>query len=154
MNRIFGIALGTLLLLSGCGTHCTQKEDPYQDYQKTNFQSKTFNAFQGDYAQFGYNKLQKFTDYADYAQYRFQLDYTEVFFENNDLLVFVVSCCTSDGMFFEEILEKDGKLYPCFSRNTIEKNQPVTSDFILLSHYLELPKSENYQAGEIVYRYR
>lgn len=115
---------------------------------------KEFNADFDNYDLFGYNKSYIFTNYTGYAACQFSLDYTETYFENNNLLVFVASACSSDQMNFKELKVENGTLYPYFSRKYIGENETVTDDFILLSYCVELPKSINYQAGEIIYEFR
>ena len=118
------------------------------------FAVKEFYADFDNYDLFGYNKSYIFTNYTEYAACRFLLDYTESYFENNNLFIFVASACTSDQMNFKELKVENGTLYPCFSRKYIGENEVVTDDFILLSYCVELPKSINYQAGEIIYEFR
>ncbi len=72
----------------------------------------------------------------------------------NDLLVFAVSCCSSDEMEFGEILENDGKLYSMFYRKKIGNNQPTTDDFIVIPCCAEISKKTGYDLGEIIYRYK
>ena len=151
MKKLFCIIM--TVLLAGCVCSC-EKSDPYADYQSSNVQAKTFSMDFENYDLFGYDKMELITDYETYASYQFGVNYTEEYFEDNNLLIFVVSSCSSDGMVFQEILEKDGKLYPCFLRNRIGKYEAVTEDFILYSACVELPKVSEYSAGEIVFKYR
>ena len=131
-----------------------EQTDPYADYQSTDLQAKAFSLDFENYDLFGYDKMQIITDYETYESYQFGINYAEEYFEENNLLVFVVSSCSSDGMVFQEVLEYDGKLYPCFLRNQIGKNEPVTEDFILYSACVELPKDSEYTKGEIIFKYR
>ena len=127
-----------LLLFVCCAFAFSGCTDPYKDYTASGLQVKSIpfdyadDDFLKPYDEFGYNKAQIFTDYKSYSSYKFNLDYTEAYFELNDLLVFVVSCCSSDEMQFGEILENDGKLCPLFYRKKIGNNQPVTDDFIVM----------------------
>ena len=150
MRRFLLIIMTIVCVLLGA---CEQT-DPYADYQSTDLQAKSFSLDFENYDLFGYDKMQIITDYETYASYQFGINYTEEYFEENNLLVFVVSSCSSDGMVFQEILEYDGKLYPCFLRNRIGKNEPVTEDFILYSACVELPKASEYKEGEIIFKYR
>ena len=150
MRRFLLIITSILcVLISGCA-----KSDPYADYQSSNVQAKMFSADFENYHLFSYDKMELITDYETYASYQFGVNYTEEYFGDNNLLIFVVSSCSSDGMVFQEILEKDGKLYPCFLRNRIGKYEAVTEDFILYSACVELPKDSEYKTGEIIFRYR
>ena len=150
MRRFLSIITSILcVLISGCA-----KSDPYADYQSSNVQAKTFSADFENYHLFSYDKMELITDYETYASYQFGVNYTEEYFEDNNLLIFVVSSCSSDGMQFQELLENDGKLYPCFLRNRIGRNEPVTDDFGVYSACVELPKDSEYKAGEIIFRYR
>ena len=94
------------------------------------------------------------TDYETYSAYQFDLDYTEGFFENNNLLVFIVQSCSSDQMEYVELREKDGVLYPLFERAKIGENDPVTEDIIISSYCVEISKELEYKAGEITYNYK
>lgn len=138
------------LVLSGCAA------DPYRDYLATGLEVKGigYDYEDGGIYGFGAGRTEIFTTYADYSAYSFPLDYTESYFERNDLLVFIVSCCSSDGMEFGEILQDEGRLYPLFYRNEIGENEDVTCDIIVMAYCAEIPKSDHYGAGEIIYRYR
>lgn len=154
MKKIFlvFIALAACLIvtLTGCA------KDPYKDYLAAGIQAKGIDYGYDDVynSGFGYDRAELFTSYESYAAYNFNLGYTESYFELNDLLVWVVSCCTSDGMEFHEILSNEGKLYPLFYRNEIKDGQDVTTDFIIMSFCAEVAKSENYGLGEIIYEYK
>ena len=137
------------IFFGGC-----EKENPYAEYQSTGLQAKSFSTDFENYDLFGYDKVELIADYETYESYQFGINYAEEYFEENNLLVFVVSSCSSDGMVFQEILGYDGKLYPCFLRNKIGKNEPVTEDFILYSACVELSKDSEYKEGEIVFKYR
>ena len=135
-----------LFCLTACGT------DRYKDYHATNMQARGF--IQGDEDLiFKTNTVELITDYEKYSSYRFNLDYTEEFFENNNLLVFIVTSCSSDQMKYVELRDKDGLLYPLFERKKIGKNEPVTDDFILQSYCVEISKEFEYKSGEIIYNY-
>ena len=142
------LVLITLLsCLTACGT------DKYKDYHATNMQAISFLTGD-DESSFKMNTVELITDYEKYSSYRFNLDYTEEFFENNNLLMFVVSSCSSDQMKYIELREKDGLLYPLFERKKIGKNEPVTEDFIISAHCVEISKEFEYKAGEIIYNYK
>ena len=142
------LALITLLFcLSACGT------DKYKDYQATNMQAKTFST-EYDNLIFEADTVELIADYEIYSAYQFNLDYTESFFENNNLLVFIVQSCSSDQMEYVELREKDGVLYPLFERAKIGENDPVTEDIIISSYCVEISKELEYKAGEIIYNYK
>ena len=142
------LALITLLFcLSACGT------DKYKDYQATNMQAKTFST-EYDNLIFEADTVELIADYEIYSAYQFNLDYTESFFENNNLLVFIVQSCSSDQMEFVELREKEGVLYPLFEREKIGENDPVTEDIIISSYCVEISKKFEYKAGEIIYNYK
>ena len=142
------LALITLLFcLTACGT------DKYKDYHATNMEAKTFTTYYDDLI-FETDTVELIADYATYSAYQFNLDYTEGFFENNNLLVFIVQSCSSDQMKYVELRDKDGLLYPLFERKKIGKNEPVTDDFILHSYCVEISKEFEYKAGEIIYNYK
>ena len=144
----FVLALITLLFcLSACGT------DKYKDYHATNMQAKTFST-EYDNLIFEADTVELIADYETYSAYQFNLDYTEVFFTNNNLLAFIVQSCSSDQMEFVELREKDGVLYPLFERAKIGDNDPVTEDIIISSYCVEISKAFEYKAGEIIYNYK
>lgn len=142
--------IGCIFAFSAC------IDDPYKDYKSSGLEVKgiPFSYNDAETGTFGYNKVELVTDYESYTAYRFNLDYTESYFELNNLIVFAVSCCSSDEMEFGEILENDGKLYPLFYRRKIGYNQPTTDDFIIISCYAEIPKKIGLQVGSIIYRYK
>ena len=142
------LALKTLLFcLTACGT------DKYKDYHATNMEAKTFTTYYDDLI-FETNTVELITDYETYSAYQFDLDYTDGFFENNNLLVFIVQSCSSDQMEYVELREKDGVLYPLFEREKIGANDPVTEDIIISSYCVEISKELEYKAGEIIYNYK
>ena len=140
--------------LTAVFTGCAQ--DPYQDYIASGLEVKEFpfDLENEKNVSFGFEKAEILTDFQAYSAYDFSLDYTEEYFERNNLLVFVVNGCSSDQTEFSEILQKEGKLYPVFLRAEIQDGEPVTEDFIVLSFCAEIPKSEQDSVGEIIYRYR
>jgi hypothetical protein len=149
MKKVASLILVLITLLS-CLTACGT--DRYKDYHATNMQARGF--IQGDEdLVFKTNTVELITDYEKYSSYRFNLDYTEEFFENNNLLVFIVTSCSSDQMKYVELRDKDGLLYPLFERKKIGKNEPVTDDFILQSYCVEISKEFEYKSGEIIYNY-
>lgn len=145
----------SLLLLVSCifaFTACTG--DPYKAYKSSGLEVKSLPYGNEEVYIFGYNKIELITDYESYADYRFNLAYTQTFFKSNNLIVFAVSCCSSDEMEFGEILENNGKLYPMFYRKKIADDQPTTDDFIIIPCYAEISKESVYKIGEIIYRYK
>ena len=151
MKKVMSLILALITLLS-CLTACGT--DKYKDYHATDMQAKGF--MQGDEVLiiFEPNTVELITDYEKYSSYHFSLDYTEEFFENNNLLVFIVTSCSSDQMKYVELRDKDGLLYPLFERKKIGKNDPVTDDFISHSYCVEISKEFEYKAGEIIYNYK
>ncbi len=137
---------------------CT--ENPYRDYEVSGFEAPkmTFNYQNEDVYTSGFDKIKLFTDYQNYSSYHFEynfdIDYNKKFFETNNLLIIVVSCNSSDNMMLKDVLINDGKLYPLFDRNKIKDGDPVAEDFIVLAYYVEIPESDNYNVGEIIYNYR
>ena len=83
-----------------------------------------------------------------------RLSYSQEFFEENSLVIVLIAGCYSYGIEFVDVLENDGKLYPVLERNYIAPSQPVTDDYIQHIFYSEIPKSANYEYGEIITRYR
>ena len=150
MKKVVSLILALITLLS-CLTACGM--DKYNDYHVTNMQAKGFTPGDEDLI-FETNTVELITDYEKYSSYHFNLDYTEGFFENNNLLVFIVTSCSSDQMKYVELRDKDGLLYPLFERKKIGKNEPVTDDFILHSYCVEISKEFEYKAGEIIYNYK
>ena len=144
------ILLSLMTLFAGCA------KDPYKDYVACGLEvnEMPFDTENEKNWSFGFGKAAIFTDYQSYSEYDFYLDYTEEYFELNNLLVCAVSCCSSDQMEFCEILQHEGKLYPLFYRAEIKDGEPVTDDFIVLSFCAEISKSDNYSCGEVIYRYR
>ena len=151
MKKVVPLILVLITLLS-CLTACGT--DKYKDYHATDIQAKGF--MQGDEVlmNFKSNTVELITDYEKYISYQFNLDYTEEFFANNNLLVFIVTSCSSDQMKYVEIRNKDGLLYPLFERKKIGENEPVTEDFIVHSYCVEISKEFEYKAGEIIYNYK
>ena len=148
-----------LMLLISCIFAFSACTDPYKDYVASGLEAKGIpvnyeDEYLASYDKFGYGKAETFIDYESYAVYNFNLDYTESYFELNNLIVFVVCCCSSDEMEFGEILENDGKLYPMFYRKKIGYGQAVTTDFIVMSYCVEITKESEYKVGEIIYRYK
>lgn len=139
---------------------CTDEQtDPYKDYIASGLEAKGIpynyeDDYLAPYDMFGYGKAEIFTDYESFAAYNFNLDYTESYFELNNLIIFNTTACSSDEMEFGEILENDGKLYPVFYRKKIADGQPVTDDFIVMAYYVEIAKDSEYKVGEIIYRYK
>lgn len=150
MKKALSLALALITLLF-CLTAC--KTDKYKDYHATNMEAKTFTTYYDDLV-FETGTVELITDYETYSAYRFNLDYTEGFFENNNLLVFIVQSCSSDEMEFDELREKDGVLYPLLERKKLGANDPVTEDIIISSYCVEISKDLEYKAGEIIYNYK
>ena len=151
MKKVVSLILTVVMLLS-CFTACGT--DKYKDYHATDMQAKEFMQDYEVLMNFKSNTVELITDYEKYSSYRFNLDYTEEFFENNNLLVFIVTSCSSDQMKYVEIRNKDGLLYPLFERKKIGENEPVTEDFIVHSYCVEISKEFEYKAGEIIYNYK
>ena len=151
MKKAVSVILAVVMLLT-CLTACGT--DKYKDYHATDMQAKGF--MQGDEVlmNFKSNTVELITDYEKYISYQFNLDYTEEFFANNNLLVFIVTSCSSDQMEYVELRNKDGLLYPLFERKKIGENEPVTDDFIVHSYCVEISKEFEYKAGEIIYNYK
>ena len=149
MKKVVSLILALITLLC-CLTAC--RTDKYKDYHATNMQVKTFST-EYDNLVFEVDTVKLIIDYKTYSTYRFNLDYTESFFENNNLLVFIVRSCSSDEMKFNEIREKDGILYPLFERKKIGMNDPITEDIIISSYCVEISKELEYKAGGIIYNY-
>lgn len=130
--------------------------DPYKDYLASSIEAAPMplgSAHEVAFS-FGSNRAELFCDYQSFAAEKLPLNYTEGYFENNDLLVFATHCCSSDNMKFGEVLENEGKLYPVFYRDYIPDGAAVTEDFIVLIYYAEVPKSAGYTLGEVIFRYR
>lgn len=151
MKKILSLILAVITLLS-CLTACGT--DKYKDYHATDMHAKGFMQDDEVLIIFKPNTVELITDYEKYSSYQFNLDYTEEFFENNDLLVFIVTSCSSDQMEYVELRSKDGLLYPLFERKKIGENEPVTEDFIIHSYCVEISKEFEYKAGEIIYNYK
>ena len=150
MKKIVSLILALITLLSSL-TACGM--DKYKDYHVANIQAKGFTLGDEDLI-FETNTVELITDYEKYSSYHFNLDYTEGFFENNNLLVFIVTSCSSDQMKYVELRNKDGMLYPLFELKKIGENEPVTEDFIVHSYCVEISKEFEYKAGEIIYNYK
>ena len=150
MKKTLSLILALITLLF-CLTAC--RTDKYKDYHATNMEAKTFTTYYDDLI-FEADTVELITDYETYSDYRFNLDYTKGFFENNNLLVFIVQSCSSDQMEFVELREKEGVLYPLFEREKIGENDPITDDIIISSYCVEISKKFEYKAGEIIYNYK
>ena len=150
MKKTLSLLLALITLLF-CLTACVT--DKYKDYHATNMEAKTFTTYYDDLI-FETDTVELITDYETYSAYQFNLDYTEGFFENNNLLVFIVQSCSSDKMQFVELREKEGMLYPLFEREKIGANDPVTDDIVISSYCVEISKDFEYKAGGIIYNYK
>ena len=133
---------------------CT--EDPYKDYVASGLEPKTCNATYGaDYEKwFSNRELTLLTSYVAYAVFDVDLGYTKSFFENNSLLIFLRTGCSTDNLQFVEVLQKDGKLCPVLEINPYGPNDPATDDIICYAFYVEVPNSANYSVGEIILKTR
>ncbi len=148
--------LALVILCSGVFAGCA---DPYRNYVSSGLEVKevSFNDGHGtsdvlyDISRSGTLLI---SDYDVYTAYNLDIGYTELFFNANELLIFVTVSCTSDGMEFEELMLDGSTLYPMFYRNKIEDNEPVTDDIIFSSYCVELNKANRYCVGQILYRYR
>ena len=154
--KIKKLLIPLLLIISCMYAFSACTDDPYKNYRASGLEVKgiPFNYDDENTYTFGYNKAELITDYESFAAYNFNLDYTESYFELNNLIVFNVTACSSDEMEFGEILENDGKLYPLFYRKKIADGQPVTDDFIVMQYCVEISKELEYKVGEIIYRYK
>ena len=140
------LLLSIVFIVSAC--------DPYKNYTASGLEAKSIEIdYETENGFIGENRVELISDYDSYAAYNFKLDYSKTYFELNNLLVFSVRGCSSDEIEFVEILEKDGTIYPLFSRNKILDGQAVTDDIILMSYCVELSKETEYKIGEIIYRY-
>ena len=133
-------------------------EDPYRDYISSELKAEDFILdFENDFiSSISTNENSMiFEDFESFSAYDFPLDYTEEFFEKNDLLVFVTIADPADQMQFFDILTYAGKLYPCFSRVKLGPNNLLYEDVIVyFPYYAELAKSDDYKLGEVIYKYR
>lgn len=154
MRRSLPAFVFMLLCFIPVFTGCSK--DPYKDFAASGLEAKAipFDMENEKNWSFGVGKVELFTDYQAYSKYDFDLDYTEDYFDLNNLLVFVVHCCSSDQMEFGEILQAEGKLYPMFYRAELKDGEPVADDYIVLSFCVEISKSDEYGCGEIIYKYR
>ena len=136
-------------------TSCT--EDPYKDYVATGLQPKTIDV---GYSEDVYVKwmtdtqLTLLTTYSEYKNYDVDWGYSQGYFENNSLLVFLRTGCSTDNLQFVEVLEKDGKLYPVVEINPYGPNDPSTDDIILYVFYVEISSGANYSVGETITKIR
>ena len=134
---------------------CT--EDPYADYVATGLQPKTNDV---GYSEDVYVKwmtdtqLTLLTTYSEYQDYDVDLGYSKGYFENNSLLIFLRTGCSTDNLQFVEVLEKEGKLYPVVEINPYGPNDPSTDDIILYVFYVEISSGVNYSVGEIITKTR
>lgn len=148
---VFLLLIICMLSFSACTNDSL--DDPYKNYTASGLKAKIMPV---DYENetFGYDKVELISDYEKYTGYVLNWGYTAAYFELNDLLIFGVKGCSSDGMVFGEILENEKVLYPLFYRKKIADNQPVTDDIVLQSYCVEIPKGSAYKSGEIVFRYK
>ena len=152
-TKLFAALCAALCALTFCAC---KPADPYKDYLASSIEAAPMplgSAHEVAFS-FGSNRAELFCDYQSFAAEKLPLNYTEGYFENNDLLVFATHCCSSDEMEFGEVLENEGKLYPVFYRDYIPDGAAVTEDFIVLIYYAEVPKSAGYTLGEVIFRYR
>lgn len=146
-------ACSSTVIFASCAT------DPYKEYVSSGLKAKEFllKGEESCISSFLVSTLSTenakiFNDFESYAAYDFPLEYTEEFFEKNNLLVFVAVAGSSDEMQFLDILTHDGKLYPCYSRVKISSG--VAEDIIYFSYCAELSKTDNFKLGEVIYKYR
>lgn len=149
----FLLLISCIFVFSACKNGAV--DDPYKNYKSAGLKVKSIAVdYENDDILSLCDRIELFSDHKSYAAYKFHLNYTESYFELNDLLVFAVKCCSSDEMKFGEIFENEKMLYPLFSRKEIADGQPVTDDVIVLAYCVELPKDTEYKVGKIIFRYK
>lgn len=134
---------------------CT--EDPYKDYVSSELEPKTKIGGLSEEDERWYaseKKVEVFTSYADYMDFGADLGYTEAYFENNRLLLFLRTGCSTDNLQFVDILEKDGVLCPVLEINPYREGDPASDDIIFYIFYSEIPTTGNYSIGEVITRTR
>lgn len=153
-----------LMLLLACGfavifASCTADPyaDPYKDYVSSEIEPKTkIGPLTIDderwYAP--EQKTEVFTSYSDFINFGADLGYTEAYFENNRLLLFLRTGCSTDNLKFVDILEQGGVLCPVLEINPYRKGDPVSEDIIFYIFYAEIPADGNYTIGEVITRTR
>ena len=150
--------LALILVASFSVIFASCAEDPYKDYISSGLKAKDFSlGFENDFiSSISTNEnAMIFKDFESFSAYEFPLDYTEEFFEKNDLLVFVTIADPADQMQFFDILTYEGNLYPCFSRVKLGPNDPLYEDVIVyLLYCAELAKTDDYELGKVIYQYR
>lgn len=157
MKRLSKILILLILVCSIASIFSACAKDPYEGYVSSGLEPKTKKV---DYSEQNFEKwnidfeLRLLTSFADYEKFEVDLGYTEGYFEFNSLLILLRTTCSSENHQFVDVLEKDGKLCPVLEHNYIGPNDPVTDDIIYLIFYVEVPNSENYTAGEIIYKTR
>lgn len=133
-------------------------EDPYKEYVSSGLQAKAislgYDENESLVLSISKDRAKIFADYESYAACDFPLDYTETFFEENNLLVFTTIASSSDGMKFLDILTYEGKLYPCYSRVKLGPNDAIAEDILFFPYCAEFAKSDDLKLGEVIYQYR
>ena len=131
--------------------------DPYVGYNSLGINSQSGNSQPPDEDDYkGFSPYEGIVSTVDELKEKCgkQLSYSQEFFEENSLVIVLIVGGSSYGIEFVDVLEKDGKLYPVLERNYIYNGQGVNDDYIQHIFYSEIPKSANYEYGEIITRYR
>ena len=125
-------------------------------YNKTDLEPKTYinNGYGNDYKKWKTDKVDLINSYASYVTYDIDMVLTEDYFETNDLLLLLKTGCSTDNLEFSRVLVKDNALYPVILINPYGNNDYYTTDIIYYVFYAEVPKTNNYKAGEIIMKTR
>ena len=155
LSKVFALlilACSLMVIFASCA------EEPYKNYDSSGLQAKAislgFDENESLVLSLPKEQAKIFVDYESYAACDFPLDYTETFFEENNLLVFTTIASSSDEMKFLDILTYEGKLYPCYSRVKLGPNDAIAEDILFFPYCAEFAKSDDYKLGEVIYKYR
>ena len=133
MKKISKLLTGLLLAGSFAVIFASCTKDPYKDYVSSEIEPKTkIGPLSIDDERWlvPEQKTEVFASYADYLNFGADLGYTETFFENNRLLLFLRIGCSTDNLKFVDILEHGGVLCPVLEINPYRKGDPVSEDII------------------------
>ena len=134
MKRISKIVLVLLSVCCFAAIISACIEDPFKSYVASGLKPKTqiMHELENDEMDKWYHDtdIKLFTSFSDYEKFGVDIGYTEVYFENNSLLLFLRTGNSSANIKFIDVWKNGNKLCPVLERNNIDPDEPVTDDVI------------------------